>query len=75
LKKRNPHTKTEWQAAVDAAKGAITLEAARQYGLVTGGPGVNMARCAEIIEMAAKLGIQPSPDAIKRFARALREAK
>jgi hypothetical protein len=72
---RNPATRKEWQDAVDAAAGAITLEAARQYGLVTGGPEVNMARCDEIIERAAKLGIQPSPDSIKRFVRAVQEKK
>lgn len=64
---RDPKTREEWQNAVDAAEGAITLESARAYGLVRGGPGVNVARCEEILAAGKLRGIKPSPDAIERF--------
>jgi hypothetical protein len=65
-KSRDPATPEEWQEAVDAAKGLLVMDAARQYGLVTGGPGVDAARCAKIIVEGAKRGFRPAADAIER---------
>lgn len=65
-----PTTKPQWQAAVDAAHGALALDAARQYGLVTGGPKVDADRCAEILRLGKARGITPEPDAIERFISA-----
>lgn len=66
---RDPRTREEWQAAVDAAHACLCLDSARQYGLVTGGPAVDAARCAEILGRGKAMGIVPSPDAIERLAR------
>jgi len=63
----NPMTPAEWQEAVDAASGCLALEAARLYGLVTGGPKVNVARCEEILALGAELGVIPAEDAIEHF--------
>lgn len=63
----NPRTNAEWQDAVDAAHGALTLHAARLYGLVTGGPEVNVERCEAILAGGAQRGIMPAPNAIHRF--------
>lgn len=57
----------EWQEAVDAAKALLALEAARLYGLVTGGPVVNVRRCEEILDQGRTLGYVPSADAVERF--------
>lgn len=65
----DPVSREEWQDAADAAHGALTLEAARQYGLVTGGPGVNVGRCQEILRKARALGVTPAADAIERYVR------
>ena len=68
---RNPRTNQEWHEAVDAAKGALVLESARMYGLVRGGPKVNIARCEEILLLGKKKGFQPSQDAVMRFMAAI----
>lgn len=62
-----PSTPEEWQAAVDAAEGALAVDSARQYGLVTGGPIVNVDRCVEILDAGRERGITPASDAIEKF--------
>lgn len=68
----DPSTREEWQDAVDAAKGALALDAARQYGFVRGGPEVNVDRCEAILIRGQALGITPSADVMERFVDALR---
>lgn len=68
---KDPKTKTEWRDAVDAAHGALTLDASRQYGLVEGGPEVNVKRCSQIIEKGRRRGILPSKDAVERYINGL----
>jgi hypothetical protein len=66
---RDPETDREWQDAVDAAKGALALESARTYGLVTGGPDVDVRRCNVILGRGAsrRPPVLPSADAVERF--------
>lgn len=66
----DPQTHDEWQAAADSAEALLLLDSARQYGLLTGGPKVNVDRAQEILDAAAKLGITPRPDAAERFVDA-----
>lgn len=61
-----PQTYEEWQRVADIAGGALVLRDARRYGLVVGGPVVNVARCEEILTRAAQLGVTPA-DNIDRF--------
>jgi hypothetical protein len=67
---KNPRTSAEWQEAVDMAHACLALDSARQYGLVTGGPGVNVARCIDILDEGKRRGVAPSPDAIENFVKA-----
>jgi hypothetical protein len=60
---REPETKGEWQDAVDAAYALLVLDAARQYGLVRGGPVPNRERCEDILSRGKQLGIEPRKDA------------
>jgi hypothetical protein len=61
LKKvEDPQTKEQWQEAANLAEFCLLLDSARQYGLVTGGPEVNLDRCEEIIAKARKRGIFPA---------------
>jgi hypothetical protein len=62
-----PVTDQQWRDAVDAAHALLTLETARLYGLVTGGPEVNVERCVEIIEDGRSRGILPRVDAVERM--------
>lgn len=64
---KNPTTPEEWQNAVDAAEALRLLEGARLYGLVTGGPEVNIERCDEILEQGKQLGFVPRPNAVERY--------
>jgi hypothetical protein len=62
-----PETPEAWQLAVDLAEGALSLDSARQYGLVAGGPKINVKRCEEILKRGRELGYSPSSEAIGRF--------
>jgi hypothetical protein len=58
---RDPLTQEEWQEAVDAAEFYLLLHSARQYGLVKGGPEVNLDRCDEMLKRGRERGIVPAP--------------
>jgi len=61
--RRDPRSPDEWQDAVDSADVLLLIDAAQQYGLVTGGPKVNIARCNELLAAGAEGGVFPSaPD-------------
>ena len=68
---RDPQTDEEWQEAVDGADALLSLDSARQYGLVTGGPKVNVNRCVAIVEEGKRRGIQPQPDNVERLVKEL----
>lgn len=72
-KARNPRTLDEWQYAADAAEFFLGLDACHQYGLITGGPGINVARCETILRRAEARGITPRAvtDTIPVFLPAL----
>ena len=63
--KTDPQTAAEWQDAVDGAAGFRAIEDARMYGLIQGGPKVDIARCDEILERGAARGITPSRNPIE----------
>jgi len=55
----DPQTPAEWQGAVDAANVLLLLDSARAYGLVTGGPDVDVARCESILAQGKNVGYKP----------------
>jgi hypothetical protein len=57
----DPQTPDEWQEVADAADFLLLLDAARQYGLIAGGPVANVDRCVALLERAAARGVFPSP--------------
>ena len=65
--RKEPQTEEEWQEAVDLAHAALSFDAAKQFGLLTGGPEVFTERCREILHRGAKRGTRPSKNAIARF--------
>jgi hypothetical protein len=71
LAMKEPETTQDWQEAVDAAEGALALDSARKYGLVKGGPEVNVSRCEAILERGKKRRVVPAPDAIERSISSL----
>ncbi len=64
---KDPVTREEWQEVMDAATGAMSLRSARLYGLVQGGPVVDVRRCEELLRRGRDLGHAARPDAIERF--------
>jgi len=56
----DPKTPDEWRACVAFAEAALLLDAARQYGLVVGGPAVNVDRCHALLARGAALGYVPT---------------
>lgn len=66
-KAQDPQTNAEWQEAVDLASALLHLDSARQYGLVTGGPVVNVERCVQILADGAQRGFTHAPDHLERF--------
>jgi hypothetical protein len=59
LKNHDPESREEWQAAADAAHFYLALDGCRQYGLVEGGPTIDVDRCLEMLDKAKAIGITP----------------
>lgn len=68
-KPRNPQTPEQWQEAVDLAEFMLHLDAARKYGLLTGGPEINVDRCQEMLALGKRQGYTPSDGCVQRLAR------
>jgi hypothetical protein len=60
MKPQSPSTPTEWQEAVDLAEFLLLLDSAKQYGLIEGGPAINTARCADLLECGRGKGYIPA---------------
>lgn len=59
---QNPETPEQWQKAVNLADLFLTLEAAKTYGLIYGGPEIDMARCIELLRQGETMGILPQTE-------------
>lgn len=70
MKAGDPLTVTEWQEAVDLASALLHLHSARAYGLVRGGPEINVERCEQLLAAGKQRGVAPSPDHVERFVAA-----
>ena len=71
---RDPKTHEEWQEAVELSRFLLVLDSCRQYGLITGGPECNVARCDEVLNRGAQKGIRPRPGSTDRLLRAFLES-
>lgn len=67
----DPNTAEQWQNAVDAANACLAIDAARQYGLITGGPMIDQERCQELLTRGAARGILPAKDSPERYVKEL----
>lgn len=70
---KEPQSPDQWQEAVDGAKAALNLVSARSYGIIVGGPTVNIQRCWDIIRSGERRGITPRGAAVERFVFSLIE--
>jgi hypothetical protein len=71
----DPQTPQQWQEAVDAAEACVALDACRQYGLITGGPKIDVERCLQILARGRAMGIRPAKDCALRFVQAWSESR
>lgn len=62
-----PRTRDQWQEAVNLAEVCLLIDSGRKYGLLTGGPEVNVERCLEILRGGKARGIVPEQQAIDRI--------
>jgi hypothetical protein len=62
-----PQTEVEWQIAVDAANALLRIDAARQYGLIVGGPAIDVDRCVELLERGAAQGTVPRRESVEEY--------
>ena len=60
----DPETPDQWRHVATMAAALLRIDACRQYGLITGGPIVNVNRCEALIAGARKRGIRITADAI-----------
>ncbi len=60
---KEPETDAEWQEAVNGAAGMRMIADCKMYGLIAGGPNIDVSRCDEILERGRARGVLPSmPD-------------
>jgi hypothetical protein len=57
---RNPKTHAEWQDAVDAAAACRAIADCIMYGILAGGPKIDVARCDHILKNGLARGVRPS---------------
>jgi len=63
-------TPQEWQEAVNAACLMRNVADCMMYGLLTG-PAVDVARCDDLLERGAALGIHPEPALVEASLKSL----
>jgi hypothetical protein len=68
---REPQTPAEWNEAAALAEVMLDIDAARRYGLITGGPKINVERCRAIIRDARAQGIVSTAATINRVTEAI----
>ena len=68
---RDPKSIREWREAATLAEVMLSLQSARAYGFVSGGPDVDTARCESILRQAKARGIVPRADEIDAAIRSL----
>lgn len=70
-----PVTAEDWRHVVTLAEVLLDVDSARRYGLITGGPEVDVARCQDILTRARQRGIVPCAEDVnamtERFVREL----
>jgi len=57
---RDPATDDELQTAVNAAAACRLIADCKMYGLVDGGPAIDITRCDELLAMGAARGVRPN---------------
>lgn len=59
-KPQDPNTPQEWQEAINRAVLFRALHASKFYGMVEGGPTIDIDRCDEIFAQAIAQGYRPN---------------
>ena len=62
-----PSTDAEWREACNLAFTYIRIDAARAYGLISGGPTIDVARCEHIIVEGKRRGIESDEASFRKL--------
>jgi hypothetical protein len=68
---KDPKTPAEWQEAVNLAEVMSRVHSARLYGLITGGPNIDVARCDQLLRQGSLRGYRPDPRAVDHIITGL----
>ena len=68
---KDPKTPEEWQEAVNLAETLLLVDSARQYGLITGGPVIDINRCEFILRCGRQRGYRPEKRVVDSYVRGL----
>lgn len=68
---KQPKTVAEWRKTVNLSEALLCIDSARQYGLITGGPRVNVDRAVELLAEGARRGHQPDRAAVGEMIRSI----
>jgi hypothetical protein len=60
----DPQTTADWRLVLAVAHACLALDAARQYGVVVGGPTIDVRRCEELIAGGLAIGLRVTKDEI-----------
>lgn len=68
---QHPITREDWRHAATLAETMLDIDCAQRYGLMAGGPAVDVARCTDIVRQARRLGIVPRSDDVHATTKRL----
>jgi hypothetical protein len=68
---KDPGTPAEWQEALDLAHVLLCIDSAQKYGLIAGGPRVNVDRCCRLLDEGKRYGVTPAKDCVERLTKEL----
>jgi hypothetical protein len=62
---QDPQTPEEWQECVNLAAGWRQVADCKMYGLVQGGPDIDVRRCDQLLERGRQRGVFPSRSTVE----------
>lgn len=66
-----PVTPSEWREGVNAASTMLAVAIAQRYGLMRGGPVVDVEACTVMLKRGKRLGYLPRTEALDGYIRTL----
>jgi len=55
---QDPQSQAQWREAATLARAYLLIDAAKTYGLMVGGPAIDVDRCERVLEQARARGVE-----------------